>query len=261
MKKMSYGKKIAKENLMSASALLLVLLLLALFTGLYISHIFNARDSIMICAGIFIGASFYYMIEKVLKVKFLPRWGKYKGFTQGAIGEALVHDALIKNLGNGNLILADVELEEKKYNIDHIIIGKYGIFVIETKTHRGRIVCDGDTWFRDWKIGERTEQMKLKYSPSKQAKGNVIHLKSFLKQYYPKLSEEWIWAIVVFTNKQSEKDHVEIKTKPNDCEIFDSIPKMIEEMKKEKISVVLTSDDLTQLENIFKERVGEIIKN
>ena len=259
MKQKSYARKTANENLIRASTILLVLFIMAVFLGLYIAWMFSFRDSILLLSGIVIGVCFYYMVEKVLHKQFLPPWGKYKGFTQGAAGEEDVHDALVKNLGKGNLVVHDTVLEENIGNIDHIVIGQYGIFVIETKAYHGRFVCFDDTWFRDWKIGERTEQMKLKYSPSKQAKSNAIHLKSFFRQYYPKLADEWIWAIVIFTNKQSETDRVEIKTKPNDCEIFDSIPKMIEEIKKGKNPINLTLSDLFKLEYIFKERAADII--
>lgn len=261
MKKKSYAKENANKNLKNAFALLLILFIFSVSLGLYIAWMFSLRDSIMLLSGIVIGTCFYYIAEKVLQKQFLPRWGKYKGFTQGATGEALVHDALQKNLGKGNLILHDIVLDENIGNIDHIVIGQYGIFVIETKTYHGRIICFGDTWYRDWKIGERTEQMKLKYSPSKQAKNNAIHLKSFFRQYYPKLADEWIWAIVIIINNQSETEQLEIKTKPDDCEIYDSIPKMITEIKKERNPINLSLSDLSKLEYIFKDRSANIIVN
>ena len=252
-KKKSYARKTADENLIYAAALLLVLFILAVFLGVYISVMFGTRDAIMLCSGIAIGVCLYYMIEKVLQKKFLPRWGKYKCYRQGEAGEADVNDALKQNLGKGNLIISDVMLEENMGNIDHIIIGQYGIFAIETKTHRGRIICDGDTWFQEKKIGEKTEQIKLKYSPSKQAKNNAIHLKSFLTQYYPKISELWVNAIVIFPNKQFEGNHIEKKNEPLECKIYKSIDEMIEGIKKETASINITPDDLSQLKNIFME--------
>jgi hypothetical protein len=250
MKKKSWARKTADENLIRASILLLVIFILAVLLGVYISVMFGTRDSIMLCSGIAIGVCIYYMVEKVLQKKFLPRYGKYKGLVQGEAGEATVNDALKKNLGKGNLIISDVMLEENMGNIDHIVIGQHGVFAIETKTHHGRIICEGDTWLQDKKIGEKTYQIKLKYSPSKQTKSNAIRLKSFLKQYYPKISNEWVKAIVVFPNRQSEGDHIEKKNDPQDCKVFDSIDSMIEEIKKEKV-LELTLDDFSKLENIF----------
>jgi hypothetical protein len=257
MVKKSYARKTANKNLIYASILLVVLVIFAVFIGLYIAWMFSFRDRILLLSGIVIGTYLYYMLQKILQSKFLPRWGKYKGFRQGEAGETAVIDALKKNLGKGNLIVNDVVLKDNTGNIDHIVIGQYGVFVIETKTYRGRIVCDGDNWFSEKKIGEKTVLIKLNYSPSKQAKSNAVRLSSFLKDSYPKLKDEWIWAIVVFPNKQFEGVNVEIKTKPKDCEIFDSIAVMIEEMKKEKISIALTYDDLSQLESIFMSMLAD----
>jgi hypothetical protein len=254
MEKKSYARESANKNLFRAATLLLVLFLFAVFIGLYIQWMFSFRDCILLLSGIVIGVCFYYMMEKVLLKQFLPRWGTYKGFKQGAAGEREVNNSLNQNLSEGNLILSDVKLGKNKGNIDHIVIGKYGVYVIETKTHRGRIICDGDIWFQEKKRGEKTEQIKLKYSPSKQAKSNAVLLKSFLMQYYPKISELWVYAIVVFPHKQ---DEIEIKNTPKECEIFGSIDKMIERIKKGK-TFEITSDDLSQLKTIFMEREQQI---
>jgi hypothetical protein len=258
MKEKKRKRKSAKENLLDASVILLVLFLLAVFIGLYISWMFGARDAIMLCSGIVIGTCFYYMVDKILRKKFLPLYGKYKGIRQGEGGEATVTKALKNNLANGNLILSDVMLEENSGNIDHIVIGQYGVIVIETKTHRGKIVCYGDDWFQDRKIGEETFLIKLPYSPSKQAKSNALRLKNFLMYYYPEISKKWIRAMVVYPNKKSEGDTIERKTQPMDCEIFDSIDTMIDEIKKEKVTIKLTFDDLTELKNIFEKNAKKV---
>ena len=258
MKKKSWARKTANENLIRATTLLLTLTIACALIGLYISWMFGSRDIIFLCSGIFIGAILYSMLWKILQIKFLPRFMKYKNLVQGEIGETSVNDELKKNLGKGNLIIADVVLEENMGNIDHIVIGPYGVFAIETKTHRGRIVCDGDDWFQDRKIGERTDRIMLKQSPSKQAKSNAIRLNSFLRESYPKLPNIWINAYVVFPNKQSEGDRIVIKNNPKDCKIFNSIPDMMEEIKKEKYSFELTLDDLFKLENIFMTRAVDI---
>jgi hypothetical protein len=254
MKKKSYARETANKNLIRASTLLLILFILAVFIGLYIAWMFSFRDRIFLLSGIVIGVILYHMLLKILQSKFLPRWGKYKGFRQGEAGEETVTEALKQNLGKGNLIIADVVLEENMGNIDHIIIGQYGVFVIETKTHRGRIVCEGDTWFQYKKIGERTLPVKLTQSPSIQARSNAARLNSFLSENYPKLSKEWVKAIVIFPNKQSEGDYIVIKNPPQDCKVYESVDKMIDGMKKEIASINMTPDDLSQLENIFMLR-------
>ena len=251
MKKKNWAKKTAYENLKYVSALLFLIFILAVLLGFYIGWMFNFRDSFMLLSGIVIGTCIYYMVEKVLQKKFLPRYAKYKGLIQGIAGEDAVNYALKNKLGKENLVIADAVLNENIGNIDHIIIGQYGIFVVETKTHRGRIVCDNDRWIQYKKIGESIVQIDLKYSPSKQARSNAAFLRDFLKQYYPTLSKEWINAIVVFPNKQFDGDYLEIKKEPQECKIFDSIDKMIDEIKKITPHIKLTPEDFIKLENIF----------
>jgi hypothetical protein len=251
MKKKSWLNKRANKYLISALGLLLSLSILCAFIGFYIGWMFSIRDTIMICSGIFIGSSLCLILLDILQIKFLPRMAKYKGFVQGAIGEASVADALKERLDKGNLIIDDVELEENMGNIDHIVIGRHGIFVIETKTHRGKIICDGDNWTQYKKIKENNIQIELKHSPSIQARSNAGRLSSFLNQSYPKLSDEWIKAIVVFPNKQSEGDHIEVKNEPQNCKICKSVDETIDYIEKGKISIELTLDDLSKLEEIF----------
>jgi hypothetical protein len=37
------------------------------------------------------------------------------------------------------------DIDFKGFNVDHVVVGPAGIFLIETKSHRGRIDADGDT--------------------------------------------------------------------------------------------------------------------
>jgi hypothetical protein len=251
MKKKSYAEENANKNLKRALPILFILTLFALFIGLYIQLMFNFRDSLLLLSGIIIGVSFYYIVEKVLLNRFLPPWGKYKGFIQGAAGEIEVDKALKQNFKEADLILADVKLRNYKGNIDHIVIGRHGFFVIETKTHKGNIICDGDTWFQEKKRGEKTELIKINYSPSKQAKNNAIRIKTFLNEVYPELPIKWIYAILVFPHKKSEGNIVHVINPPQECEVFTSINDMVERIKKGKVTYEITSDDLSQLEDIF----------
>jgi hypothetical protein len=254
MKEKSHGRKTADENLKYVSALLFVLFLFAFFLGVYISVMFGFRDAIMLCSGIVIGTVFYYMLDKVLRKKFLPHWGQYKRSKQGDAGEVEVNIALKQNLGESNLILAGVVFDDNMGDIDHVVIGKYGIIVIETKTHCGRIEYNGDDWFQDKAIGENPVKIMLGYSPSIQARSNAARLHYFIRQYYPKLSDEWVKAIVVFPRKQSEGDCIIRKNEPSHCNIFDSIDTMLEEIKKGKASIEITPNDLYQLKIKFREK-------
>lgn len=258
MKKKTWARKNINKNLIQMVALLITLTIICALIGLYINWIFGARYIFFVCGGIVFGVVLYSVLEKILYQKFVPRLNKYKGLVQGEIGEATVNESLKQNLDKGNVIIADAMLEEDRGNIDHIVIGKYGIFVIETKTNRGRIICDGDDWFQDKIIGGKYQQMKMRYSPSKQAKSNAFRLHSFLKQNYQKLSKEWINAVVIFPNKEDEGIPIFKKNIPVDCKVFDSIDEMLLDIKKGKISNELKPDDLLKLENIFIERSANV---
>ena len=69
-------------------------------------------------------------------------------------------------------------LYPKAGNIDHIVLGPNGIFVIETKNYKGEISCYGDVWHGDYD----TESYPIK-SVSKQAKRNAVTLKRFIYVY------------------------------------------------------------------------------
>lgn len=63
---------------------------------------------------------------------------------------------------------------------DHILVGKQGVFVIETKNYKGKIVVDENgNWIRN-KTGERDEGED---NPMKQIYSHVALLESFLKGF------------------------------------------------------------------------------
>ena len=73
------------------------------------------------------------------------------------------------------LLLNDVMLPGGRGNIDHILIGPTGVFVLETKNFSGKYVCYGDRWF--------FQGVREKYdvsSVSVQAKNNADTLASLL---------------------------------------------------------------------------------
>lgn len=128
---------------------------------------------------------------------------KYQIYNIGAEGEELVANCLSK-LGKSHYISHDVKLPDTISNIDHVVIGENGIFVIETKSHKGNIKCDGDEWLQT-KIGRLgTRYDGSLRNPSKQVKACAVNLRKFIRKYYPQLSNLWVNSIVVFTNEEVE---------------------------------------------------------
>jgi hypothetical protein len=57
---------------------------------------------------------------------------------QGAVGEETVGEALAPLEGAGWRVLHDVMIGSRG-NIDHVVVGRAGLFTVETKSHGGRI--------------------------------------------------------------------------------------------------------------------------
>ena len=125
-------------------------------------------------------------------------------YVKGLYGEILVTEYL-RRLDDSYYLINDVKLPNSYGNIDHILLGPNGIFVIETKNFEGDIRCDGDNWYQykqEWKNPEEYERK----SPSKQVKGNSLRLKQFIesKNIFKKPFKLWVDGIVVFTNENVE---------------------------------------------------------
>jgi len=90
-----------------------------------------------------------------------------------------------------------------KSNIDHIVIGKNGVFMIETKNHKGTISCNRDEWKQE-KVGRLgTPYLGEIKNPSKQVKRNTILLKGFIENTTRKKVKYWINCVLVFTNEEA----------------------------------------------------------
>jgi energy-coupling factor transporter transmembrane protein EcfT len=186
-------------------------------------------------------------IRWIIQSIYHPFISHYRTWNQGAKGEELV-DKWLGTLGDGYFILKDVMLPGKKGNIDHVILGKNGIFVIETKTHKGFITCEGDLWMQE-KIGRGGSRYKGNIgNPSKQVKGNAIALRNFFEQYYPKLSGIWIHGIVVFANEESRVKVI------NPTVPVLKLSQLIDFIKRKDGSFNITIEDYLQIKEILESK-------
>ena len=124
----------------------------------------------------------------------------YFNYRQGIQGEQITREVL-QNLPDSYSLINDVKLPDSYGNIDHVVLGSNGIFVIETKNFEGEIRCEGDSWYQykdTWKIPQEYE---IK-SPSKQVKGNALRLKQYVdsKKIFSQTLRLWVDGIVVFTD-------------------------------------------------------------
>lgn len=92
-----------------------------------------------------------------------------------------------------NVILPSTGGNTTNTQIDHVVVSRYGIFCIETKSHRGWIYCMNDE--RSW-LQILPKSCNEFYSPSRQNYAHTSALKSLLK---PRLVN-MIIPIIVFTS-------------------------------------------------------------
>lgn len=129
----------------------------------------------------------------------------YSGYRRGYEGERTVTKILTSTLGDEYSLINDVTVPDGYGNIDHIVLGPNGVFVIETKNFAGRIACNGDEW-----SSQRTSKFnRLTHydlgSPSRQVKRNAFRVKRLIESIDAfKSSKIWVDAILVFANKRVE---------------------------------------------------------
>lgn len=119
-------------------------------------------------------------------------------WSSGAEGEEKVARHL-NLLDDKYHVIHDVVLPGRIGNIDHIVLGPNGIFVVETKNHKGYITCNGD-WWKQRKIGRRgTPYLGSIGSPSKQVKRMAVLLNKFIQDRFK--INLYVNGIVVFANE------------------------------------------------------------
>jgi hypothetical protein len=106
---------------------------------------------------------------------------------RGAYAEEQV-GRILEELGDGFFVIHD--LESPYGNIDHLVITREGrMFLLETKSHPGRITADGDRLLRNGRPIEK--------DPIQQILRNILWLKGRLRELIGR--EPWIEGVVVFS--------------------------------------------------------------
>lgn len=110
---------------------------------------------------------------------------------KGTRGERIV-GSVLADLPEGYFVFNDVMI--KRYNgktsqIDHVVVSKHGVFVIETKNYDGKIYGseDAEQWteyynyYSGW-TGRNSDAYKL-YNPVRQNEGHIKTLKMLLNKH------------------------------------------------------------------------------
>jgi restriction system protein len=142
------------------------------------------------------------LIPAVLLVGYLLQsYGRYRFQNKG---EALVRDAIITNLPSDSWHLLNnitLKLDKGTTQVDHILVSRFGVFVIETKHYSGWIFGDANS--KDW-----TQVIyKKKFRFQNPLRQNFKHLKA-VQELLDFIPPEHIFPMVVFTGDATFKtDH------------------------------------------------------
>lgn len=188
---------------------------IAIFAGLFLGLLVSAFLFIISLLGLVI---IIYALSSISQNEL-----KGKGWAKGLVGENIVSDHL-KELPENYFIYNDVNLPGKRGNIDHVVIGPNGIFVIETKHYSGKYLIKDKDWFVYTRDGYR----KVKTNPAHQVIRNTMELKSFLETRGVD-SSIWFQAIVAFKNS-----NFKVKEKPKAYRVLvpETVPKYILKQKR-----------------------------
>ncbi len=129
---------------------------------------------IFVCLTPLVGAGFYLR--------------RYRQFNAGLSGEKQVAKTLAHKLNNDYCLINSVRVRGIG-DVDHVVLGPNGVFVLETKNWSGKISCNGDSWKRAGK--------PIAASPSRQAKASALAVKRLID------TSVWVEAVVVFTNRHA----------------------------------------------------------
>jgi Nuclease-related domain/TadE-like protein len=129
----------------------------------------------------------------------------------GFSGERHVGAVLALELPQAYAVLNGLKLPRGAGDIDHLVVGPTGVFVLETKTMAGHVVCAEDgTWSRTRLGRAGTRYPAYIGDPAAQAQRNIMALRNYLRQRLPMLFEPgrglWIEGLLVFPHPRTELD-------------------------------------------------------
>ncbi|MCL2642839.1 MAG: NERD domain-containing protein [Candidatus Bathyarchaeota archaeon] len=145
--------------------------------------------------GVIEGIGFVASIIVLMVFQYYQR--KYRIYKSGRQGEKEVINTLTKSLNDDHYLINGAYLKGKGGDIDHIVLGPNGVYVLETKNWSGKIICNGDQWQRPGK--------HIKSNPSLQIKRNTQKIKKVLDNTHTFQGHKiWVEGIIVFTNPHAD---------------------------------------------------------
>lgn len=193
----------------------------------------------------------------IVLVKGIVLLTKREIISKGELGEKKVNTKLSK-IKNYKLI-KDVLITNNSgtTQIDHILVGPKGIFVIETKNFSGYIF--GNEWDREWTQALFGKRNKF-YNPIRQNYGHIKAIENILPKKYIKD----IYSIIVFSNEcklkigETKTPVIYIKKLNRTIKKFQS-NNYLDEFEIEEITSILIKENIKR-KSIRKRHVKKIQK-
>jgi len=183
----NYLRNQTRTNLAKAALCILI------FGAVFFALIFRVVSTLQV--GLLEETALVFLLVPLIAFYFYLR--KYRIYNGGLRGEKQVSKLLGSKLSDDYYLINDLYLRDGGGDIDHIVLGPNGIFVLETKNWKGNISCNGDEWQR---VGKRD----FSASPSRQVKRNAAKIKHIIDDS-PSVEPfgGWVEGIVVFTNNHA----------------------------------------------------------
>lgn len=153
-------------------------------------------------------------------------WDEHEIKKYGAAGENYVSDHLLGLVKHFNgLLFNDFCFEDNEgysSEIDHIVVTRGGIFVIETKTNKGTIIGSKDDEY--WQcIKKSYQEDKVLKNPIKQNLGHINHLRKMFGNNCHKMESIIIFPVADISNLACDNvynvkdavEHIKQKTLEN----------------------------------------------
>ena len=125
----------------------------------------------------------------------------------GRTGEQQVRSTLRRELPDEYVLINGLLVPRAAGDIDHVVVGPSGVFLLETKTMAGHIVCEADGTWRRTKLGRGgTTYAGFIGDPAAQVKRNIMAVRACLQERVPALFGGvplWVEGVVVFAHPRS----------------------------------------------------------
>jgi hypothetical protein len=237
MKKLNYNQKVQYSSLLAMIVFIILIEIIFYSMGSYF------RDK---APFVLLGMLIFFVTSELFTRFFRPRKRDYVNYLQGERGEKQVRKKL-NELEPEYIVVNGIKLPWLKSNIDHVVVGNNGIFLIETKNYRGKIICNGGEWYQTISKNGKTFTNYIG-NPSGQANWLARELKVYLKQEFSRLNDLWINSVVAFADENTD---INIEKPPENCKICKTPQELIDYIKQFKPEryLELDKEELQKLKN------------